>query len=392
MTMATPANFFVLTSSSLPCDRSPSPSLTPVYSRNKRGALGCRFRLLKVHCASECGKDDAAPESESEFKYKSEPDARLSFLSRLLLEASSIPCTLIGEDNGCSSAYKWYTVLGGIGFLETAYLTYLKITDSVDFCLTGGDAFSAILTSDHSSVFGAPLPLFGMLGYGLVAILGLQRQLGPRKAFGIEKIDGELILTGTTTSMAVASAYFLYVLSTEFVGQSCVFFLASAALSFSLFFITLKDFGFKKMQKILGSKLCVAALLSIALTASCYVVQPVPSSLAETEMAYTEAEITKESSPLALSLARHLHSIGAKLYGAFWCSHCVDQKQMFGHEAAKLLDYVECYPDGVREGTKMAKVCSNVELKGFPSWEINGQVYSGRKQLAELARLSGFDY
>ncbi|XP_051140553.1 thiol-disulfide oxidoreductase LTO1-like isoform X2 [Andrographis paniculata] len=356
MTMATPANFFVLTSSSLPCDRSPSPSLTPVYSRNKRGALGCRFRLLKVHCASECGKDDAAPESESEFKYKSEPDARLSFLSRLLLEASSIPCTLIGEDNGCSSAYKWYTVLGGIGFLETAYLTYLKITDSVDFCLTGGDAFSAILTSDHSSVFGAPLPLFGMLGYGLVAILGLQRQLGPRKAFGIEKID------------------------------------ASAALSFSLFFITLKDFGFKKMQKILGSKLCVAALLSIALTASCYVVQPVPSSLAETEMAYTEAEITKESSPLALSLARHLHSIGAKLYGAFWCSHCVDQKQMFGHEAAKLLDYVECYPDGVREGTKMAKVCSNVELKGFPSWEINGQVYSGRKQLAELARLSGFDY
>lgn len=47
---------------------------------------------------------------------------------------------------------------------------------------------------------------------------------------------------------------------------------------------------------------------------------------------------------------------------------------MFGHEAAKLLDYIECYPDGVKEGAKMAQACFDVDLKYFPTWEINGQV------------------
>lgn len=50
--------------------------------------------------------------------------------------------------------------------------------------------------------------------------------------------------------------------------------------------------------------------------------------LAETEIPYFETEITTESSPLAISLAKHLQSIGAKFYGAFWCSHCHEQKEV----------------------------------------------------------------
>lgn len=46
------------------------------------------------------------------------------------------------------------------------------------------------------------------------------------------------------------------------------------------------------------------------------------------ELPYVEKEVVKESSPVAISLAKHLHSIGAKLYGAFWCSHCVHQKEV----------------------------------------------------------------
>lgn len=41
-----------------------------------------------------------------------------------------------------------------------------------------------------------------------------------------------------------------------------------------------------------------------------------------------ETAVTKESTPWTLSLAEHLHSIGAKMYGAFWCSHCLDQKEV----------------------------------------------------------------
>jgi hypothetical protein len=34
------------------------------------------------------------------------------------------------------------------------------------------------------------------------------------------------------------------------------------------------------------------------------------------------------------------------MYGAFWCSHCYDQKQEFGREAMAEFPYVECFPEG----------------------------------------------
>lgn len=47
---------------------------------------------------------------------------------------------------------------------------------------------------------------------------------------------------------------------------------------------------------------------------------------------------------------------------------------MFGREAAKELNYVECFPGGYRKGTIMAKECIDARLEGFPTWVINGQV------------------
>lgn len=47
---------------------------------------------------------------------------------------------------------------------------------------------------------------------------------------------------------------------------------------------------------------------------------------------------------------------------------------MFGREAAKLLDYVECFPNGYHKGTKIEKACTEVGIEGFPTWLINGQV------------------
>lgn len=52
------------------------------------------------------------------------------------------------------------------------------------------------------------------------------------------------------------------------------------------------------------------------------------SSLADSDIPFFTTEVTTPSSSFATSLARHLHSIGAKMYGAFWCSHCLEQKQV----------------------------------------------------------------
>lgn len=47
---------------------------------------------------------------------------------------------------------------------------------------------------------------------------------------------------------------------------------------------------------------------------------------------------------------------------------------MFGREAAKQLNYVECFPDGYKKGTKILKACADAGIEGFPTWIINDQV------------------
>lgn len=86
---------------------------------------------------------------------------------------------------------------------------------------------------------GVPLPLIGVIAYGVVAVLGIQ--LGQKRTpLGIGEAYGRLLLLGTSTSMAAASAYFLYILSTQFSGEFCLYCLASALLSFGLFISSIK--------------------------------------------------------------------------------------------------------------------------------------------------------
>ena len=56
--------------------------------------------------------------------------------------------------------------------------------------------------------------------------------------------------------------------------------------------------------------------------------------------------VTTQSSSRGEQLAKRLKEAGAKMYGAFWCSHCHEQKEAFGSQAMKDFPYVECYPDG----------------------------------------------
>lgn len=71
---------------------------------------------------------------------------------------------------------------------------------------------------------------------------------------------------------------------------------------------------------------------------------------------------------------------GAAMYGANWCSHCKDQKAMFG-ESFRKVNYVNC--------ELAQEKCSNAGIRGYPTWIINGTKYTGTKQLSELSDLSG---
>ena len=89
----------------------------------------------------------------------------------------------------------------------------------------------------------------------------------------------------------------------------------------------------------------------------------------------------------AVKLAQHLTDSGAKMYGAYWCSACKQQKDLFGLEAFAKINYVECDPKGQNPHTQE---CQKEEIGAFPTWKIDGKKYEGVRSLYELAVTSNF--
>jgi len=71
---------------------------------------------------------------------------------------------------------------------------------------------------------------------------------------------------------------------------------------------------------------------------------------------------------------------GAKIYGTDWCKYCKEQKSLFG-KSFKLIDYVNCDYDKDK--------CNLEGIQGYPTWKINGEVYSGVQPLERLSQLTG---
>lgn len=77
---------------------------------------------------------------------------------------------------------------------------------------------------------------------------------------------------------------------------------------------------------------------------------------------------------------------GAIFYGAFWCPHCQNQKEMFG-KSQKLLPYVEC---STPDGNGQLPVCQEKQIGGYPTWEFtDGSRTSGETPLKTLSEKTG---
>ncbi len=86
------------------------------------------------------------------------------------------------------------------------------------------------------------------------------------------------------------------------------------------------------------------------------------------------------------SFATCLKDSGAVFYGAFWCPHCRDQKEMFG-SAARLIPYVEC---STPDGQGQLAVCKEKGVTSYPTWIFaNGERSNGTVELADLATKTG---
>ena len=97
--------------------------------------------------------------------------------------------------------------------------------------------------------------------------------------------------------------------------------------------------------------------------------------------------VTSESTKESIELAKYLNHNGVIKYSAYWCPNCLNQSELFGKQAYKELNVVECARDGINSQTQL---CIDKKIKGFPTWEINGKLILGVLSLKELSKLTGF--
>ena len=99
------------------------------------------------------------------------------------------------------------------------------------------------------------------------------------------------------------------------------------------------------------------------------------------------AKVDTVSGLSEVALAEFLATNDVKFYGAYWCSHCQQQKSLFGATAAAKLPYVECAADG---DNSQRELCRTKGIKMFPTWVINGKFYPGTKDLKDIAAITNY--
>ena len=125
----------------------------------------------------------------------------------------------------------WLSVgLATLGLLVSIYMTIYKLTSNNSMCLGSGDC-STVNSSPYSEIYGIPVALFGVLGYG--SILGL---LLIKKQFG--KFIFENKTLGIFGLAVTGFAFTLYLVYLEiYVIKAICPFCVTSQISMSILFV-----------------------------------------------------------------------------------------------------------------------------------------------------------
>jgi len=99
-------------------------------------------------------------------------------------------------------------------------------------------------------------------------------------------------------------------------------------------------------------------------------------------------EPATESTAQTIQLVDQLNTVGAKFFGAHWCPACKEQMKLFGKQAGRKLNYVECglpdeYPDQLSQ-------CRVEDIRSIPTWTRPGSTrLEGVQSINTLERWSG---
>ena len=252
-----------------------------------------------------------------------------------------------------------------IGMALTAYLTVTAWQEKLVAGCAVGSACDAVLSSRWSTLFGTPTSFWGFLTYALLVLIAWNKRSDSQWKFAwIISLFGLF--------------YSLYLTSVSWfeLRAACPYCLSSLALMTAIFITVamqrpshLPGFSWGSwLAKTGGGALVIVLALHL-------------------HYAGYWGKTAGPEDPWIRGLADHLSKTNAKFYGASWCPHCSEQKEMFG-SSVKRLPYVECSPGG--PGTPQASVCTQAGVESYPTWTINGQRFVGTQSLENLAQSSKY--
>ncbi|PSB58155.1 vitamin K epoxide reductase family protein [Chamaesiphon polymorphus] len=278
-----------------------------------------------------------------------------------------------------------------LGICVTAYLTWVKLSNN-GAC--GTEGCQIVLASPFANVGNFPLTGLGLISYIVVAVMAFAPTLiDPKSNKAAHNKLNNLTWLGlflASVGMAVFSGYLMYLLAFV-IKAACVFCIASAIFTFAILGLTIFGRDWDDIGQLVFSG-TAAGLAAIVVSLILYntavggeLKSLAPTTAPEPGIGW---EIKSTSGPAEIELAKHLTSTGAKMYSAYWCPHCYEQKQLFGKEAWEQVPNIECAADAKKN--PQPQVCTQAGIKGFPTWSINGKPDTGVKKLAKLAELTGY--
>ena len=86
------------------------------------------------------------------------------------------------------------------------------------------------------------------------------------------------------------------------------------------------------------------------------------------------------------SFAKCISAKQARMYGLYWCTHCAEQKEMFG-SSFQYIPYIEC---GIKGSRAEEPVCLQAGVKDVPTWQFaDGTRMQGALPLQVLSAKTG---
>ena len=217
---------------------------------------------------------------------------------------------------------------------------------------------NVVLASRYSRIAGISLHLVGSLAFALAGLLALPKSSLVREWLALLTLGG------------AAFGVYLLVLEAGVLRAFCPVCIATWLLWGGLFWLSWSRLGHPAgadlARRLLGWP-GVLALLALTGIVWLHLAGPAPEGQE--------------------SFASCLGESGARLYGAWWCPHCAEQKELFG-DAASSLPYIECSEQG--NPRAQLGVCRDVGISAYPTWVLpDGSRRTGPLSLPELAAATG---